>query len=178
MRTRINSREFSNVLIFDRLMSDPLRGLISYPIKLKMAALLGVLRLIVWNKWECLIPVSELWAAYKLMALFVTVKNHEWASVFTRVVTDQFSGRLESGQRQELLDRIMPDLVTGNRAVQILIESWLTMQPIVEYIDVAQYLVDEESEDRRQTKLSQQLWRLLERGFAHDKPLDSLDLLA
>jgi len=178
-------QEFTRSPDFDRLMNDPLRGISSYQLKLKTAALLGIFRLIVWNKLDCLIPVSELWAASKLIALLVAVRNHDWAGTFTRVVTDQFSGRLEPEQRHQLVDRILPDLVAGkeanwNRAIQVLVESWASSnhQPIVEYIDVAQWLADEESETRRQIKLSQQLWELLKCGFTHKEPINSMDLLA
>jgi hypothetical protein len=79
-------------------------------------------------------------------------------------LTERWIDALNAGKENE----IDPTVMSSN------------LQPIVEYIDVAQWLADEEiSETRRQqTKLWQQLWNLLECGFTHKEPLNSMDLLA
>nr|CAH0112529.1 unnamed protein product [Daphnia galeata] len=176
--------EFIRSAEFDRLMNDPLRACASYPLKVKTAALLLILRLVVWDRWGCVIPLIELWQTAKQIATLTSVKNHDWAATFHRVTIGNLEEYVPSDSRQEFVCRFMPDLVNGSRtsykrAFDQLMDTWssnLTL-PSADYQFIFDCLGDPLNETRRQTLLSQRLWSQLVRGFGGDVlPVESVNV--
>lgn len=178
----MNWQEFIRSADFDRLMNDPLRACASYPLKVKTAALLLVLRLVVWDRWDCLVPLVELWQTAKQIGTLTSVKNHDWAATFHRVTIGNLEEYVPSAYRQEFVCRFMPDLVNSSRtgykkAVDQLMDTWSSnvTQPSADFTFIFECLVDPQKEMRRQRQLSDCLWAQLIRGFGPSGARDPLD---
>lgn len=166
-------------------MNDPLRALPSYPLKVKTAALLLVLRLVVYDRWDCLIPLTELWQTAKQIGSLTSGKNHDWEATFHQVSAGNLAEHVPAQYREEFVHRFLPDLADGVRlewkkAVDQLIDSWSSnmTQPSVDFPSISECLIDPANERRRQTKLSDRLWSQLVRGFGHptQQTTESIDL--
>ena len=163
-------------------MNDPQRTGESYPIKLQSVAILLILRVILYDRWDCLIPLSEVWQTTKQVN-YLTGRNHPWAPSMRRVIKDNFTSHIESNKRDEFY-RYIEDLLTDSnpdwvKAKALLTDTWAQTlsSPIVDFSSVSEWLVDQKNEDRRQEELSEELWIHLKRGFAHFDPSDSIDVV-
>lgn len=164
-------------------MNDPLRACASYPIKVKTAAQLLVVRLVVWDRWDRLIPLAELWQTAKQIISLISGKNHEWEATFHQVSAGNLDQHVPAEHRQEFVHRFLPDLVDGSkiewkRAVDQLVDSWSSSlaQASVDLPCINELLIDPINERRRQTLLSNRLWSHLIRGFGQSAPSASIDL--
>lgn len=179
----LNLQEFIRSAEFDRLMNDPLRACSSYPLKIKTAAQLLVIRLVVWDRWDCLIPLAELWQTAKQITSLTSGKNHEWEATFHQVSAGNLDQHVPAEHRQDFVHRFLPDLVDGSksewkRAVDQLIDSWSSSvtQASVDLPCITELLIDPHNERRRQTLLSERLWSELVRGFGQSAPSASIEL--
>lgn len=176
-------QDFIRSADFDKLMNDPLRTCVSYPLKVKTAALLLVLRMILWDRWDCLIPLTELWQTAKQIATLTSTKNHDWAATFRQVTSDNLKEHVPSEYRDKFVTQFIPDLVSGadtnwKQSVDTLIDTWSTTlaNPAMDYPSIFEWLIDPENERRRQAQLSDNLWRQFVRGFGQSGPSESIDL--
>lgn len=169
---------------FDRLLNDPLRACANYPLKVKTAALLLVLRVVVWDQWDSLIPLIELWQTSKQIISLTSGKNHDWRATFHQVSAGNLEGHVPADRRQEFVHRYLTDLADSirsswNQAVRHLIDSWSSTTPTtsVDLPCISEWIIDPANERRRQTRLSERLWRALVRGYGHSPgSSDSVDM--
>lgn len=151
-----------------------------YLAKLRNVAILLVLRVLLFDQWNCLIPLPEIWQADKQI-FHLTDKNYDWVPVVRRVVCDNFIAHVPMSKRDDFL-AIVDSLLTGSepkwvKVMDVFTETWSqALANPVEFIAVSEWLVDEENERRRQTELSDQLWHYLTKGFSNWEPSDSIDL--
>lgn len=177
-------QEFIRSTEFDKLMNDPLRTCASYPLKVKTAVLLLVLRMILWDRWDCLIPLAEIWQTAKQIGSLISGKSHDWAATFHQVTASNLDEHVPPDFREEFVHNFLPDLANGTRtewkqAVDQLYETWSASlsHPSVDYQFICECLIDPVNERRRETLLSDRLWQQLVRGFAQSGPSDSFDFL-
>lgn len=166
------------------MMNDPLRACVSYPLKVKTAALLLVLRMMLWDRWDCLIPLAEIWQTCRQIATLTSVKSHDWAATFHQVTAGNLDEHVPPDFREEFAHHFLPDLASGSqpdwkRAVDQLIDTWSSSltHPSADYPFLCECLLDPANERRRETALSDRLWQTLARGFGQSGPSDSFDFL-
>lgn len=176
-------QEFIHSSEFEKLMNDPLRTCASYPLKLKTAALLLVMRVIVWDRMSILFPLNELWQTLKQIGHLTSNKNLEWSATFCQVTGGNLIGHLPPGPlADDFTLNMLPDLAHNrhpewSQAVDALLGSWSSAvaQPIVEFESISHHLVDESNETRRETELSEKVWKLLSVGYSKPLPADTFD---
>lgn len=164
-------------------MNDPLRTCAGYPLKLRTAALLLVLRVVVWDRMSILYPLNELWQTFKQVGHLTANKNLEWSTTFRQVTGGNLVGHLPPGQlADEFTLTMLPELVDNRQpdwcqAVDTLLSSWSSAvaQPIVEFETVAHLLVNQDNERKREAELSEKIWKILSLAYASPLPADNFD---
>ena len=171
-------QEMTRSFDFDRLINDSQRATEPdlYALKLKTAATLLILRVVLYDRWECLLPLADVWQTAHQMAHLVSL-GHEWEPAVRRVATDNFSSAHVPSSRRKDFVQLVDQLVAAasadgcwGTARDALIGVWshgtVTPATVTDFSVVAHLLTDAENERRRQVELSGQLWCSLMKGFA------------
>ncbi len=154
---------------FDMFLTVEHEG-IDRQMKFKLAGLIIVLRVSLWDQLHVVVSVYELLAALKNIVAYIQ-KGLDWRETFQKVVTNMVRERIPDQHHSTFHSRLLPDLLNDSNeswvaAVQLLENKWSNpTETSCEMSTVFALMTLPENEARRKSLVSEQIWEFLEKSF-------------
>ena len=135
------------------------------------AAILFLLKLIAWDRWNVSIPLSDNWNMMKQID-HLTARGHQWQPAFQKIAYANYHQHLPVELRCQLEAAILSPLAqrsdpAWSRALELLLDKWSSLDSSAcDYQDVCSLVLQDENQQRRQLQFSEEIASYLRQIFS------------